>query len=58
MNDNCDTKLGTLSTTTCKKNTMISNASALLNKSNNYLSNIRLTNNALSNNNNINFSNF
>ena len=52
MNDNCDTKLGTLSTTTCKKNTMISNASALLNKSNNYLSNIRLTNNALSNNNN------
>ena len=52
MNENCDTKLGTLSTTTCKKNTMISNASALLNKSNNYLSNIRLTNNALSNNNN------
>ena len=52
MNDNCDTKLGTLSTTTYKKNTMISNASALLNKSNNYLSNIRLTNNALSNNNN------
>ena len=31
---------------------MISNASALLNKSNNYLSNMRLTNNVLSNNNN------
>ena len=52
VNENCDTKLGTYSTTTCKKNTMISNASALLNKSNNYVSNIRLTNNVLSNNNN------
>jgi rubrerythrin len=49
LNDNCDTKLGSLSTTTCKKNTIVSNASALLNKSNNYLSNIKISNIALYN---------
>ena len=52
FNDNCDTKIGSLSTTTCKKNTIVSNASALLNKSNNYLSNVKISNIALYNNKN------
>lgn len=50
-NENWDTKLGSVSTTTCnKKNSLASNASAFFNKSNNILSNNLLSNNLLNNN--------